>query len=335
MKRKAVIIITSATALLAALACSPKEEGTAETVSNDAVGIGRGEPAVDGNAKPSPDDYVVYVDKLNLRNSAGSGDVVAVLTAGTYVEGPLGKGVEDGGYYWVPVRAGGKEGWLADKFIIPAPVYEATRKADELGRSGDAAAMVAEIKRVTAQYGKAEEVSASPNGKKLLCRLLADPADGTIGTDLYFVAGRGLVEKLGESLAFLDVKWSADGRYYARGGNVVAMYPLHIYDTDKDGVIFDGESYLDNFEFVDGYFVFLTTEPSDVVKDAHLPAMYYVTLPDVEMSKVLEAEANDARGDGPREYRLRPVGEAPEAVAGSALYREYKNSFAPSYVSEA
>jgi len=49
----------------------------------------------------------------------------------------------------------------------------------------------------------------------------------------------------------------------------------------------------------------------------------------------LEADAGDARGRaGTREYRLRPVGRAPLAVAASALYLKYVDDYAPSYVSE-
>lgn len=284
------------------------------------------------------DYHVVYVEQLNMRAAPGtSADVVAVLGEGTRVDESTSKGVEADGYHWVHVRVDGKEGWLANRFIVPVEIYEATRRADELGRSGDAAAMVAEIKRVAAERGTAEEVSVSPDGKKMLCRLLADPDSRALGTDLYFAAGRGLVEKVAESLFFGNVKWSADSQYFVRAGNVVIKYSLHIYDAERCEVVFEGASYHDNFEFVDGYLVVLTTEPSDVVKEAELPAMYCVSLPAAKMSKVLEADAGDARGEGlgPREYRLRPVGKAPEAVASSSLYRKYLNNYAPSYVSEA
>jgi len=278
----------------------------------------------------------VWVEEMNMRAAPGASDeVVAVLAEGSRVDRKTSKGDEADGYYWARVRADYKEGWLADKFIVPAEIYLATREADKLGRSGNAAAMVAELKRVATQRGRAEDVTVSPDGKKVLCRIPASIYDDTAGTDLYFVAGRGLVDKAGESLFLGSVKWSADGRYFVRGGNFVAMYPFRIYDAEQGEAIFGGESYRDNFAFVDGYFVFLTTEPSDVVADADLPAMYYVPLPGGKMRKLLEADAADARErDGPREYRLRPVGEAPPAVAASALYLKYVDDYAPSYVPE-
>jgi hypothetical protein len=332
MNPTAAFVAAIAVILLAALACS---RGGGDVSRGEGGGTAAAPP---GKTGENAGGLVVYTPKVNLRaEPSSSADVVAVLGVGTYVERLPGKKVEGGGYYWARVRADGKEGWVADKFVIPAGIYEATRKAHELGRGGDAAGMVAELKRVTAaRGGKAEDISVSPDGKKVLCRLLENPGDEMVGTDLYFAAGRGLVVNAGESLFLGTVAWSADGRYFARGGNFVAMFPFQIYDAERDKVIFGGESYRDNFAFAGGYFVFLTTEPSEAVKDADLPAMYYFPLPNGKMRKILEADAGDVRDrDGNREYRLRPVGKAPWAVAASALYREYADNYAPSYVSEA
>ena len=331
MMRKVEFVAALVVALLAAFACSPGGD-----VSRGGEGGGTA-AAPPGKAGENAGELVVYAPKVNLRaGPSSSADVVAVLDEGTYAEVLPDKRVEGDGYDWARVRADGEEGWVAEKFVIPASIYEATRKAHELGRGGDAAAMVAELERVTAERGgKAEDISVSPDGNKVLCRLLNDPGDETVGTDLYFAAGRGLVDNAGESLFMGTVAWSADGRYFVRGGNFVAMSPFRVYDAKRNRVTLGGESYGDNFAFAGGYFVFLTTEPSEAVKDAGLPAMYYVTLPGGKMRKILGADAGDARGRaGTREYRLRPIGKAPLAVAASALYRTYADHYAPSYVSE-
>jgi hypothetical protein len=329
MTRKGVLIIAFAAALLAAFACSPKEEvGHGETAEAEAAPPATGEAA---------GDLVVCAPTVTLyAGPSSTAAVVGILKEGASVKGPVGERVITDGYDWFRVRADGEEAWVAERFVVPPAIYEATRKAHELGRGGDAAAMVAELERISAERGgKAEDISASPDGAKVLCRLLYDAANDHVGTDLYFAAGKGLVENAGESTSLGPVAWSANSRYFVRGGNVAEMSPFRVYDAERNKIVLNGESYEDNFAFAGGYFLFLTTEASGAVTDVNVPAMYYVTLPGGKMRIILEADTADSRGRGEtREYRLRPVGKAPLAVPDSELYRKYADGYAPSCAAE-
>jgi len=278
---------------------------------------------------------VVYAAKVNLRaEPSPAARIVVVLSEGTCLERVPEKDADNGGYYWLGVRAGGDEGWVADDYVMPAGVYDATRKADSLGRAGDADAMVAELKKVlAARGGNDEDLSVSPDGKKALCRVLQDPADEMVGVDLYFGAGRGVVRKLGESIFLGAVTWSPDGRYWARGGGVTGAFPFAVRLAETADVLFEGVSNRDAFAFAGDNFLYLTTERNDA--GVRVPAFYCVPLPDGKPIEVLEADTNDRRDSGAvAEYRMRPVGSPPEAVTSAALYRKYAGEYAPVIIAE-
>jgi hypothetical protein len=242
MTRKSALITTIVVALLAALACSPKgNDGNAETVGGDAkptgeADTGRGEPGV---VEPSPDDYVVYVDKLNLRNSAGTGDVVAVLSRGDAVKFVMGEewvpgasGLLDECWFGVEAEAG--KGWVASRYVVPRELYEDYGRADELGKAGKAREMMEELAGVTVARevpGSPPEsnVFASPDLRKAACWsgfLGDDPNAAVFGPILYFESGKGLADVF---YGYASEGWSDDSRYLTLSADGKPV----IYDTSS------------------------------------------------------------------------------------------------------
>jgi hypothetical protein len=280
---------------------------------------------------------VVCVPKVNLRaGPATDARIVAVCGEGTYLrrlseEGRLN---EQDGLFWVQVRGDGNEGWMANDFIMPAAVYEAVRLAHDRGRAGDAAGMIAELKKISeARNGEDKHISVSPDGKKAFCSLAADVNERYTFVDLYFVAGAGFVKKIGESVLENAITWSPDNKYWARenGRGLTAIHPVYIHAADTGGILCECRANDDNSSFVGGYFIYLG-EQSGWGEPGTPPALYYLRLPNGKPERALDSDLKDTRvqGDnGTVEYRLKATGEPPNVVTSSPLYRKFADAYAP------
>jgi SH3-like domain-containing protein len=254
------------------------------------------------------DYYVVYVAKLNVRAEPSlDAEIVATLSAGARVAGVNAEVVEVENAFWRRVRAGDKAGWLADRYILPEEFYNAFRRADELGKAGDATAMAAAIEEAVSCDELRYELSdplhtahavgwsdVSPGGLKVFVHVkMPDGHDNEypiysfgppweLTPCLYFISGRGLADyfPLG---AYEGGSWTADSRYYAFHDNPVDIYlwlwSFKLLDTEgwkllDLGLVSDVEGQ-GEVEFFDGHVVWLDQKiiPYEVVK--RLPV--YVT----------------------------------------------------------
>ena len=325
-------VVSGAVILLVALACSPKGKGAAEAASPDAAGAGGPDTA----GKPSPNEYVVYVDKLNLRNSAGTGDVVAVLTRGDVV-------TRTGGEEWVPgaagsppepwfgVEAGAGNGWLAGRYVVPRELFGDYGRADELGEAGKAREMVEELAGVTAARevpGSPPEsnVLVSPDGRKAACWggfLGDDPNTVVFGPLMYFEAGEGLADVF---YGFASEGWSGDSRYIG----LAAQGKFLTYDTSSGRLTLADDGYGYRCEFVAGYFVYKAFG-SRSGEGGDLPAVRAYNPATGEKVDLLTADPSSVRpfDVATAEARLEPVASCPEALTASALYKELNGAFVP------
>jgi hypothetical protein len=92
--------------------------------------------------EPTANEYVVYVEKLELREEASpEADVIAVLTAGERVAAteaePAFVGYDYGWELWYEVRAGDKVGWVGGRSILRAYVYNVLESATVLDDTGE------------------------------------------------------------------------------------------------------------------------------------------------------------------------------------------------------
>jgi len=120
---------------------------------------------------------------------------------------------------------------------LPDYFYDPFKKADALGRAGDAEGMVAAVIEGNKKVGYIEEdedycYSVSPDGEKVFVDLeYGEPPywgrgypDLTYDCQpepvLYFVKGRGLVEYLQYGI-YISGEWFSDSRYYAFPGQLL------------------------------------------------------------------------------------------------------------------
>jgi hypothetical protein len=301
--------------------------------------------------KPSPDEYVVYVDKLNLRDRAGAeGRVVAVLARGDtvtstaeaeWLPGTGGSPAEP----WFEVEAEAGQGWLAGRFVIPRELFEDYARADELGKAGRSGDMLEELSRVAA----AREVPASPaessvfvspDTRKAACwgGFLGDePNTVVFGPHLYFEVGEGLADVFyGGS----PQSWSDDSRYVGLG----VQHELVVYDTSSGRSVVADDDYWYRCEFVGGYFVYKAfggrvpnPDGGYFGENRALPAVRAYNPATGEKVDVLKADPSSVRplDAATMEARLEPAPACPDVLTGSELYKEFNGAFVQCWESEA
>jgi hypothetical protein len=275
------------------------------------------------------DKYLVYVEETNLRaGPEADSPVLAVLAAGTVVANrssrlyDVGRGRLDYSFRR-QVCVGDKVGWLADRDVIPARIFEVYSDAHELGKNGDGTAMVAALKSL---YDRAEElrpnpetppdnlpysVNPSPDNRKVFVAtnvgrdLVDEYGEGFIApmwdidATLYFVAGRGLVEYRAstECESWAGGYWAPDSRYYADERGVIDLYlglfRFVLRDTDtgeerKLGLI----SYMEgqgSVEFSNGWLLWLD-EQSVAGAVGLVPALVAYNLAGGERIRILKGD---------------------------------------------
>lgn len=337
MTRKAVFAAALAVALLSALTCSSGCKSSRRAQPKTETSTAPGETGRDTEVPASPriDEFVVYVPEAALRFEAkADAPAVATLKEATRVkylfpEITVAEGgwvyslsqerdpflsalpveqptvTDPGDAVWRKVEANGRVGWLADKYILRADIYDAFARAHELGRAGDAPGMVAAIRegykkgRYVREYVE-EYVAVSPDGKKAAASvpIIQDQRDFTSGFNdtnfaetytpvLFFVAGRGLVEYVCTAVSLSHRPcdggvWSSDSRYFAwpmdNAEKPRAPWSLDVLDTEKwerrtvgllDGI---GDEYaaLPSYGFDGGYLFWTTRKRIGEGKPPHL-----------------------------------------------------------------
>jgi hypothetical protein len=286
------------------------------------------------------DEYVVWVEALYLReHPSGGAEIVATLARGDELF-DLGEApVESGGFWWRHVRAGESEGWVNDWRILPRPYYDAFREADELGKAGDAEAMVAAVIETAVSVGIGEMEAyepfydVSPDGKNIVMWGFwatggeldywggGYPDGGRVDSPfpvLVFASGKGLIDYFRSYEEMLG-KWSPDSRYYAYSARPVVThfttgwFGLIDMDSGKrvivggmvpaprsEGVVFG------DFEFADGYLLWVDEEPVEdsasplLYGDSSTPVLYARELATGRELKLLEADLSTLGGEDTR-----------------------------------
>jgi hypothetical protein len=234
-----------------------------------------------------PDEYVVYVDKVNVcAEPSPEAEVVKVLERGDRVA-DLGELVEYAdGLWWRHVRVAGEKGWVADKCVLLARVFGAFKEADARGRAGDGEGMLSSVKegcRIIAETQSrypASEVPycVSPDGRKVIVAVenLWDwdsgyPERSRMSRSipvLFFEDGKGFADFTVYEI-YETGDWFQGNRFYVYVGlkpeeEWVRLAPLRNLDTEtgndthfgKCGVGYEAK----NYEFADGFIIWSSIE---------------------------------------------------------------------------
>lgn len=303
------------------------------------------------------DEYVVWVEELNLRvDPVMDSASVKVLEEGTRVKylnpdvvekteyawdgscwdtentkfpfSHPGLNVEDD-YVWRRVKAREREGWVPDRSVLRADIYDVFKDADERRKAGDAAGMREAIiegyKNIPAIGGYEEShFNVSPDGKKVVAFIDTEWDEGYAFPDtsyeydyaplLFFVVGRGLVDYVRTYKRFVDTGynagiWSADSRYFAipmeGPGEWMIREPLDLIDTKDWKRVSVGRLSLFNavgcsdtfeFEFVGDYLVWKGPEkvkdpvPPPLEEESYTIVLMAYNLDTGELLRVLETD---------------------------------------------
>jgi len=283
-----------------------------------------------------PDEYVVWVDRLNLRaGPSAEADIITVLGRGDVAEN-LSEYVEYAdGFWWRHVQAGEGEGWVVDKYELLASVFDAFKEADARAKVGTAAEMLDSIKggcRVLAEARprfpcSEEPYSVSPDGRKVfvavecLYNWVSGYPGGPRGSFttpvLHFEYGKGLVD-----CTIFEVygvgKWYAGNRYYVYAGFAPEwewelLAELRCMDTDtreeiRLGYCWTSEEY---YEFAGDYIIWLSEEKIPPGPERGLgygdleikPVMMAYEFPSGKRFRILEADMSTLSPE--------PIGTAP------------------------
>jgi hypothetical protein len=303
-------------------------------------------------AAAPPDEYVVWVDQLNLRASPSTqADVITVLRRGDRAEYVRPEVVGKKYYIWRKVRFGEYVGWVADRYVLREDIFDAFRDVIVNAGDYDTGGMLDAIVEGNRHMGMAPEYevnyySVSPTGKKVMLEvefpvdLVRDyPDNGICGQPepvLYFVLGKGLIDCLKWGWHERG-SWDVTSRYYACPACALDEYPLPldliVYDTE-DGELLSLGPCLQNadipieeweannepheYQFADGYLVWYTVErPKVVDRDIDLlPVLMGYELSSGRKFKLLEADITtlkDERMSG-RSWDYYEVKLVPAAV---------------------
>ena len=269
-------------------------------------------------------DYVVWVDQLNLRAGPSTeAEIITVLRRGdelTY----LGEDVEEAGdVWWRRVRPGENEGWVNDWYTLPRAYYDAFRKADELGKAGEAEGMVAAAieggRKIGLEEGWGDFYDVSPDRKKIILQgdwSTSDELDwggnyprrGRVFSPfpvLLFASGQGLVDYF-RSYEEVPGTWSPDSSYYAYVERPIVEYnytaTLKLLDTTLwkritvGRMICSPELHDYEYEFAGGYLLWADEEPVEepgpplLERESATPVLFAYELGTGRKLKLLEAD---------------------------------------------
>jgi hypothetical protein len=247
-----------------------------------------------GEEAPEPDEYVVWVDQLNLRAGPSTeAEVVTVLRRGNHAEYVRPEVIEKEDYVWRKVRYAAYEGWVADRYVLREDIFNAFKDVILYAADYDAAGMLAAVMEGNRRAGIEPQYetyycSVSPDGEKIILELgysslqegaYADLVMGGLAEQvLYFKIGEGLVDHLTWTWHERGM-WDKTSRYYACPACPVSGYPLPldlmVYDTAQTeckslgwcftNVDIPREEWEPNnrpyiYQFADGYLIWYTVE---------------------------------------------------------------------------
>lgn len=320
--------------LAAAAGCASKREegppaaGEAEERSPAAEGEARGPEAV------------VIADQLRVRAEGSlQGPEVGVLERGAVVklEGE-DRYDDETGLTWVQISADAVRGWAALDFLLPLQSYEAVRPAERAAEAGDAATMIAELKKVcgAGEAGAEPPLVVAPSGKRALAELY-DGGGGLTPDNVFLEVGGSLRRNFPRLVILGAASWSGDEKYAAfpeiytfTGGNV---YRLLLFDAGRNDLLRLGYALYERdggeraWAFAGDYFVWLGF---DETKDFdYVPRLSALKLTTRERSVVLAADAADVVTDvsSVPKVKLKPAAAVPAEVAACELYRRYAGKY--------
>ena len=244
----------------------------------------------EGRLDTEGDQYMVKSAKLKLHaKPANKSKVLKEISFGTVV-GNLSTRLEmenlnfDEWIEWREVRCGDLTGWVDSDCLVPMRLVVAFRQADELGKNGDAAGMIAAIREVQMRLipirldGTEEdiekyvedELDISPDGKRVFTGARGGsgyddeyPFHGAYGgawSGFYFKAGEGLVKYV-----VYNGFWAPNSILFTYYGSsldpYMAISEFKLLNTDNWetkplGDIFSDEGQ-GEVEFLEGYIIWL------------------------------------------------------------------------------
>ena len=285
------------------------------------------------------EEYIVWVDKLNLRAAPNSGsESLQTLGKGdTLLIDRSEQSVDANGYTWFKFldMKSRKSGWVADKFILPQQIYDQFRKADELGKAGKNTEMMTEIKRIDGEIYKETTIVISPDGRKVVIQVLL-PND-IIGPILYFCANIGLKDILGyHQWLNKNERWTADSRFIFDLVPISSMNTLFCYDTKTQQITYFDSVSGKEYNLVDDLtLLWLKMENSTDIGEFHnvfLPALMMSNLETGKSSRILKADVSTLRKNqnttiSVPEVKMVPDETAPTIVTASSFYIKYANQY--------
>lgn len=291
-------------------------------------------PAGDEAGARGP-EAVVIADKLRVRADGSlQDDVVGELERGAVVklEGE-DRYDDDSGLVWAQISADTVQGWAALDFMLPLKSYEAVRPAERAAEAGDAATMVAELKKLrrTGDSKVKPSLVVAPSGKRALAELY-DGGGGLTPDNVFIEVGTGLRRNFPRLVILGAARWSGDEKFAAfpevfsfTGGNV---YRLVLFDVGRNDVLRLGFAPYERggggepaWAFAGGYFVWLGFD--ETKNHDYVPRLSALKLTTRERSVVLAADRADVVADVSSlpKVKLKPTAAVPADVAACELYR--------------
>jgi hypothetical protein len=281
----------------------------------------------------APDEYVVWVDELNLRAEPSTGaEVITVLGRGDRAEYVRPEVIEKEDYIWRKVRYGEYAGWVADRYVLREDIFDAFKDVILNAGNYDSRGMLDAIVEGNRRMGMDSEYevyyySVSPNGKKVMLEV-DFPSDfegdypdfGFYGRPepvLLFEPGKGLVDCLKWGWHERG-SWDETSRYYACPACGLDGYPLPLdlalYDTENSQITYLGwcmqntdipvEEWEPNnepheFQFADDYLIWYSMESAGAVdRDVDLlPVLMGYELSSGRTIRLLEADITTMKNE--------------------------------------
>jgi len=333
MRRIAVFAII----LAATGGCAPKrEEGPRVAAPGETE---ERSPARDETGARGP-EAVVIADNLRVRVEGSlREDVVGVLKRGDVVEIQGEDRYDDeSGLVWAPISCGDVRGWTALDFMLPLKSYEAVQPAERAAVAGDAAAMVAALKKLPQPGDPSAKLPlvVAPSGKRAFAELY-DGGGGLTPDNVFLAVGTGLRRNFPRLVILGAARWSRDEKFAAfpevysfTGGNV---YRFLLFDVARNDVIRLGFAAYDGADptwaFAGDYLVWLGFD--ETKNFDYIPRLSALNLTSRERSVVLTADRTDVvTGDSPLpKVKLKPTAPVPADVAACELYRRFASAYVP------
>jgi len=301
-------------------------------------------------AETKGDEYVVIADITEIRRALAdkTATLVASLKKGTRVRLMYLNGEEDvdkSNVMWLEVV--GREGkcWIKADDVIPAIIYDALVKAEELAKAGDHISMRETLDSVQGN-GIAKTLSISPNGAKVIVEFRwfeNAPWRGELeyDKDVLFISSKGLMTDKIDFKYWDGCAWSVDSLYYAAyepcfsGGPISGLVLLNTDSLKRIDLGICLEKIDDMpaaFEFVEGYFLWvaLVKPPVNNIPKSYdfTPMLMAINLNNLQKSNILLPDYKTVQEHAGR-ISFVAVEKIPEAIKNARLFKYYSENTAP------